>query len=125
MLTSAAVVLFAGVALAGCGDDDGDPEDAAASDATVQGSTTRITLIATDFEFDKTDVEASVGVPITFVLRNEAEATRHNLTITDLQVDQDAEGGATAEQTATAQAGTYEYFCEYHPSAMKGTLTVS
>ena len=124
-LTSAAVVVFAGLAFAGCGDDNGEPEDGAASDATVQESTTQITLVATDFKFDKTDVEASVGVPIKFQIRNEADGTKHNLTVEGLEVDKDVEAGQEAEQTVTAEAGTYNYFCEYHPQGMKGTLTVS
>ena len=122
ILTSAAVVVFAGIALAGCGDDD-DPESGANTTAAPGGTT--ITLVATNFAFDQTEITATADDPVTFVLKNEADSTEHNLTIEDLDVDKDAEGGESAEQTVTPEAGTYDYFCEYHPSQMKGTLTVS
>jgi plastocyanin len=122
ILTSAAVVVFAGIALAGCGgDDDGDSK---AADNGGNAATT-LTLVATDIQFDKTELTATAGEPVKFVIKNESDSTEHNLTIEDLDVDKDAEAGESAEQTVTPDAGTYEYHCEYHPSAMKGTLTVS
>lgn len=62
---------------------------------------------------------------MTFVIDNDSASTKHNLTIEDLDVGIDAGGGETAEQTVTPEAGTYAYFCAYHRSAMKGSLTVS
>ena len=129
ILTSAAVVVFAGFAVAGCGDDDaGGGSDASGDDSTsttVGTGVETIRIVATNFAFDKTELTATAGEPVTFVLQNDADGTEHNLTIEGLDVDKDAEGGESAEQTVSPEAGTYDYQCEYHPASMKGTLTVT
>jgi plastocyanin len=119
-----AVVAAAGFLLAACGDDD-DDGDAATTTTGAGGGGTTLTLVATNFAFDQTALTATADEPVTLVIRNDADSTEHNLTIADLDVDQDVDGGASAEQTVTPAAGTYEYHCEYHPANMKGTLTVS
>ena len=122
------------MALAGCGDDD---DDGATSPGTTADDVTQttvdaddasgatLTLVAKDFKFDKSTLTATAGQPVTFVLDN-GDTAKHNLTVTNLDVDEDADGGEKATKTVDAPAaGTYEYFCEYHPATMKGTLTVS
>jgi plastocyanin len=129
-LTTAAVVALAGVAFAGCGGNDkkdtaADSNDTTATTAPSAGGTT-LTLVATNFKFDKTALTATAGDSVTFVVKNEADSTEHNLSIEDLKVDKDVEAGESAQQTVSdLKAGTYEYHCEYHPSQMTGTLTVS
>jgi len=119
-LTTAAVVAVAGLALAGCGGNDSNDKTPAAKSAG-----TTLTLVAKNISFDKTDLTATAGDSVTFVIKNE-DTVEHNLTIKDLNVDKDAEKGESAKQTVSdLKAGTYEYHCEYHPTQMKGTLTVS
>ena len=48
----------------------------------------------------------------------------HNITIEDLGVNEDAEGGETAQARITPDAGSYDFHCEYHPNQMTGTITV-
>jgi plastocyanin len=120
-LTSVAVVAFVGIVMSGCGSND-DKKDAT---PTTGGSTAAtITLVATDFKFDQTALTAAADKPVTLVIKNEGKA-EHNLSIEKLQVNKDAEAGESAKQTVTPAAGTYEYHCEYHPTQMTGTLTVS
>jgi plastocyanin len=88
------------------------------------GSSTAIDLKASGFSYDKTDLQAKAGDKVTFSVTN-ADGVEHNLTIKDLKVDLNVEAGKTARTTATVTAGTYPFFCEYHPDKMKGTLTVS
>jgi hypothetical protein len=88
ILAASAVVLFAGTALAGCGDDDGN--DTAGPEG--ESGATTLTVVATDFSFDQTKLSANGREAVTFVLKNEG-AVEHNLTIEDLDVDEDAEPG--------------------------------
>lgn len=131
VFTIAAVVLSAGSLFAACGDDNKDTDSAAdttttagAADQTTAPSGNTITVVAKDISFDQTTLTAKAGEPVTFTITNEGKI-EHNLTIEKLKVDKDVEKDESASQTVTPTAGTYEYFCHYHPDAMKGTLTVS
>jgi plastocyanin len=120
-----AFVLALVLPLAGCGDD-GDDDDGGGSAASEEeqerpsGPTTEV--IARDFSFDPTDVPVEAGREVTILLTNEGSA-EHNITIEDLDVDEDAEGGETAQATVTADAGSYDFRCKYHPDQMQGTVT--
>ncbi|HVT78760.1 MAG TPA: cupredoxin domain-containing protein [Acidimicrobiales bacterium] len=122
ILSTAAALVFTGVALAGCGSTS-KSEDSAATTAAKSGTT--LTLVAKNIAFDQSTLSATAGDSVTFVIKNE-DNTEHNLTIADLKVDKDAEAGKSAKQTVTnLKPGTYQYHCEYHPTQMNGTLTVS
>ena len=119
-----ALALALALPLAGCGGDDDDGGGSAASEQEQQkpsGPTVDIT--AKDFKFDPTDLTAEAGRKVTIVLTNDDD-TEHNITIEDLDVDQDAEGGETGQATITPDAGSYDFHCKYHPNQMQGTLTV-
>lgn len=125
-----AVVAAAGLLFAGCGDDDDGSDanvdvdiDVTTTAVAASGGTT-LTLVATDFQFDKTELTAAADEAVTLEITNNG-AVKHNLTIEDLDVDEDADAGQSAQKSVTPAAGTYEYHCEFHPSKMTGTLTVS
>jgi plastocyanin len=111
--------------LAGCGGgDDDDGGDSAASEQEQErpsGPTTDIT--ARDFAFDPSEVTLEAGREVTIVLTNEDDA-EHNITVEDLDVDEDAEGGQTGQATITPDAGSFDFQCKYHPNQMTGTITV-
>jgi plastocyanin len=126
------------LAAAGCGggDDGGGP--AAATTAAPQGtsapSTTaaaggggedEVQLVASDFKFDPTSLDMKAGSQVKVEVRNQGQA-EHNFTFTEGQANQDVEAGEDATATFTVPAaGSYQFFCKYHPTAMKGTITVT
>jgi plastocyanin len=89
------------------------------------GGETEIQLVASDFKFDKTSLDMQAGSQVKAEVRNQGQA-EHNFTFTEAGANQDIEAGedATAAFTAPA-AGSYRFFCKYHPSQMKGTVTVT
>ena len=116
------------LALAACGDDDGDDgattEDTASQgDAAREGSTGGVAVNAAGFRFAPSAIEATAGAPTTIDLTNEDD-TDHTLTIEELGVDIAAGGGESASGDFTADAGEYDFVCRIHPS-MTGTLTVT
>jgi plastocyanin len=120
-----ALALALALPLAGCGgddDDDGGGEAAAEQEQErPSGPTSDIT--ARDFAFDPSEVTLEAGREVTIVLTNEDDA-EHNITVEDLDVDEDAEGGETGQATVTPDAGSYDFHCKYHPNQMTGTITV-
>ena len=68
---------------------------------------------------------AAVGEEAAFEVANDGD-TEHNVTITELEVDEDLEPGVRMFVTFTPEEpGSFEFFCSYHPDQMTGTLTVS
>jgi plastocyanin len=135
MLVMVTALLLAATGVAGCGDDDGggdaadsatagdtgsDQQEGDAGDDTGGGE--RIALTASDFEWAPADLVMDAGEEATLVVGNNGNAP-HNLTIEDLDVDEDLDPGGTAEVSLTPEAGEYEFFCAIHPDQMRGTLT--
>jgi plastocyanin len=121
---------------AGCGggDDDGGgggataaPETTAAPATTAAGGggENELQLTASGTAWDKTSLDMTSGAEVRVEVTNQ-DTIEHNFTFAEAGADQDVEGGedATASFTAPA-AGSYEFFCKYHPSAMRGTVTVT
>lgn len=117
LLATALLVALGGVA---CGSDD--DEDEATSGG--EGATKTVAIKAADFAFDPKTIELKAGEKVTFVIDN-GDQVDHNLTVDGLGVDQDVAPGRTAQADATAKAGTFAYFCEFHPAQMTGTITVT
>jgi len=117
------------LAAAGCGggSDNGGSASAATTTTAAAGTTTtaggggggetEIQLVASDFKFDKTSLDMQSGSQVKVEITNQGQA-EHNFTFTEAGED------ATATFTAPA-AGSYQFFCKYHPSQMKGTVTVT
>jgi len=116
-----ALVLALALPLAGCGGDDDDGGDgSAAEEERPSGPTSDVT--ARDFRFEPSEVTLEAGREVTIVLTNEDDA-EHNITVPDLEIDEDAEGGETGRATVTPDAGTYDFECKYHPGQMQGSIT--
>lgn len=119
---SGAARLLCGVTLvvlvaAGCGSDEGDDTGAAVENT--------LDVEAFDFYFDPTSLAVDVGAEVTIEFTNSGSVS-HSWTSTDLDAEVEAAGGETSTLTFTAPAepGSYDYFCEYHPDEMQGTLSV-
>ena len=67
-----------------------------------------------DDYFEPTVLEGKPGERVTLELKNEG-GSEHNLTIDELQIDQDVEPGDEAEVEVTfPDSGTLTFFCKYH-----------
>ncbi|MET0479599.1 MAG: cupredoxin domain-containing protein [Actinomycetota bacterium] len=134
-------VVLAGVlalVAAGCGggDDNGGgsasattaaPETTAASATTAAGGDgeNEIKLAAANTAWDTDNLAMTAGAEVKVEIEN-ADSIEHNFTFAAANANQDVEGGENATVTLTAPAaGTYPFFCKYHPAAMKGTVTVT
>lgn len=113
LATLAASALIA----AGCGGDDESSDDEAATSGGG-GSTSEVTIA--DFNYDPSEATVSAGSEVTFTNTDSAAhtATADDDSFDTGSLDQDASGSITVEE-----AGTYSYFCEFHPT-MKGSITV-
>ena len=81
-----------------------------------------VSLTAKDFSYTPTAVSVKQG-KVTFSVENSG-SVEHNLSIEDLKVNKDVEAGKSASVTVDAKPGTYAFHCEYHPTKMKGTITI-
>jgi plastocyanin len=124
------------LAAAGCG---GDADGGSASATTAAPETTsapattaaggggenELKLTASGTAWDTTSLDMSTGAEVSVEVTNQ-DSIEHNFTFAEAKADQDVEGGEDATVTFTAPAaGSYEFFCKYHPQAMRGTVTVT
>ena len=119
---------------AGCGGGDdngggGASATTAAPETTATtgggGGETEIQLTASGTAWDKTSLDMTSGAEVKVEVTNQ-DTIEHNFTFAEAGANQDVEGGEDATVTFTAPAaGSYEFFCKYHPSAMRGTVTVA
>jgi plastocyanin len=128
------------LAAAGCGGGDnggssGGGSAAATTATTAAASATtaaggggaggEIKLTAKGIKWDTTTLNLKSGTSYTVEVTN-GDSVEHNFTFQQAGANQDVEGGEDAKVTFTAPAaGSYEFHCKYHPSAMKGTVTVT
>ena len=124
---------------AGCGggDDNGGgsasattaaPETTSAPETTAAaggGGDNELKLTAQGTAWDTTSFDLKSGTSYTLEVTNK-DSIEHNFTFAAANANQDVEGGEDAKVTFTAPAaGSYPFFCKYHPAAMKGTVTVT
>lgn len=122
ILCVTAAFLLAG-SLTACGSSSssgGYGETSTSAPAAAAGPVTK--LGAHDFGFDPSELTLKPGAA-TITITNTGSA-EHNLTIEGLKVKKDVPAGKSASVNLTAKAGTYQFHCEYHPTQMKGTVTV-
>lgn len=92
------------------------------STAAATGGGATIALGAKDFAFTPTTLTVpSGGGTVKFTNSGSVE---HNFTVDGQSVSKDAEAGESATVKVDLPAGTYKFHCKYHPTQMKGTLTV-
>jgi plastocyanin len=126
------------LAAAGCGGGDDNSSGSAsattAAPATTAASATtaaggggdnELKLTAQGTAFDTTSFDLKADSSYTLEVTNQ-DSVEHNFTFAAGNANQDVEGNEDATVTFTAPAaGTYPFFCKYHPAAMKGTITVT
>ena len=125
------------LAAAGCGggnDDSGSasattaaPETTSAASTTAAGGggEDELQLTAQGTAWNTTSFDLKAGSSYTLEVTNQ-DSIEHNFTFAAGDANQDVEGGEDATVTFTAPAaGSNPFFCKYHPSAMKGTITVT
>lgn len=91
-------------------------------DAAVEQS---VNVAAFDFYFDPTTLSVDAGAEVTIEFTNSGSVA-HSWTSTDLDAEVEASSGEESSVTFTAPAepGSYDYFCEYHPDEMQGTISI-
>ncbi len=133
-LITAAAAAVAVLGLAACGSSakgssgSANPYGGGGASSTTGAATTGAkggpvtTLTAKDFSYDPTSPNLAAD-GATIHVSNEGQI-KHNLTIKGLKVDKDLPAGSSFDINVNAKPGTYEFHCEYHPTTMKGTITV-
>jgi len=120
------------LAVAGCGggnDDNGASAAATtaapATTAAGGGGDNELQLTAQGTAWDTTSFDLKSGSSYTLEVTNQ-DSIEHNFTFAAGKANQDVEGNEDAKVTfAGPAAGTYRFFCKYHPAVMKGTITVT
>ena len=120
LIVTAMVALLA----AACGGDDGEATNGGGTGGGGDGGGGgAVTLTAANFAFQPESLTAAVGDSIEFT--NEDDA-KHNITAEDAGLDEDVDAASsTTVDLADLEPGSYDFFCEYHPDSMKGTLEVT
>lgn len=122
-ISSVLTCVVLGLGFAACGSDSNAKTSGDGGDGAAASGGAKLTLTAKDFAYSPTALQAAADAKTTIVVTN-GDSVKHNLTIKDLKIDKDLPAGGSASATFTAKAGTYAFFCEYHPNTMKGTITV-
>jgi plastocyanin len=126
----AGVALLGALALAagGCGGDEGGGGGGGGAGTTTgdgAGGGETIELTAQGVKWDKTTLDLKSGTRYTVRVSNQ-DSVEHNFTFKEAGAEQDVQANQTITVELTAPAaGSYEFVCEYHPGAMKGTVTVT
>jgi plastocyanin len=130
---AAVCVAVLGVALlaAGCGGSSGGSggSSGTAAPATTAaaggGGGDKVSLIAKGIAWNQTQLNLPAGKQVTVTVDNQ-DSVEHNFTFKEANAAKDVEGGESVEVGFTdPAAGSYEFFCKYHPGQMKGTVTVA
>jgi len=128
-VVAAALVGVLMLAAGGCGGDEGGSASGNASATTAAagggGGGEELKLTAKDIKWDTTTLQLTSGTSYRVEVTND-DSVEHNFTFEQASANTDVEGGGNATVTFTAPAaGSYEFFCKYHPQAMRGTVTVT
>lgn len=120
-LTTIPAALAAGAMVAACG-------GAATTNSSGGGGSQAaptVTETAHEYAYGTPELTVSPGATVTLAFTNTGTVT-HNMTQSDLNINQDAAPGSTSTITFTApQSGSFTFHCKYHPTQMMGTITVA
>ncbi len=116
--------------LAACG---GDDDNAAtptpnASDVTNAPGPEGVAITASDFALEPMNFTATIGQTVNIALTNNGKGpglggAKHSFTIGTTDIAE-ADVDATDSGSFVATAETVEFHCKYHPTLMKGTITI-
>ncbi|MFN2483594.1 MAG: cytochrome c oxidase subunit II [Candidatus Limnocylindria bacterium] len=100
-----------------------------ASAGASPAAPTTLTLSAQDIQFSTDQLCAPAGQPLTLTFENLDDGVDHNVSISregrDVFTGEVFAGPGVREYSIPAlQPGQYEFRCDVHPEAMRGTLTV-
>jgi plastocyanin len=130
-VAAGAALLAVALLAAGCGSSNssssGSNSAGAASTTAAAGggASDKVTLVAKGISWDKKTLTIPAGKKVEVTVENQ-DSVEHNFTFAAAKANKDVEGGKTEDVSFTAPAaGTYEFHCKYHPTQMKGTVTVS
>jgi plastocyanin len=120
MRSKTLLVALALVALLGaCGGDSDDGGDTGGGSSAGDAAT----LTASGFKFDPTSLSVAAGGSIEYTNEDDTE---HNFTVEEADIDEDVDpSGSTTIDLGDVEAGSYDFFCEYHKDQMTGTLEVT
>jgi plastocyanin len=124
ILALASVVVLA---FAACGgSDDPKPADNGNDEGTTGGGPeVEVSLVASDFEYDTTEISVAAGSTVNLTFENTGGAA-HSFTSDDLDVEAEAAAGSTRTTAFDVpDPGTFEYHCKFHPDQMQGEITVT
>ena len=112
---AAALLVAAGPA---CGGGDAEGEAGGGVQQSVE-------VEAFDYYFEPTALAVELGADVTLEFSNAGGVT-HSFTAPDLDVEVEASNGADSDVTFRApdQAGSFDFFCKYHPDEMNGTISI-
>jgi plastocyanin len=134
-LIAVPVLLFAAAGLAACGSSSsssgssggrgpyggGSSKTSTSTDAAATTSGPTTPLGAKDFAFTPTALTLTRGGKVKVTNSGSVE---HNFTVDGKSISEDVEAGESATVAVDLPAGTYQFHCKYHPTQMKGTITV-
>lgn len=103
------------------GGEDGGGEDGEEGAGEPPGDA--LTWVAQDIEFAEAPESAPAG-EVTIAIDNQG-GIAHDVTIDELDIKVEADGGETASETVEIEPGTYEYYCSVpgHEANMSGEIT--
>ncbi len=116
------VLALALIGVAACGDDDGPAETTAPADTATDAPTDGvITVQAVDVAFDKASISAEAGSTVEIDFSNDG-LLAHTFTVDEIGVDLPLSGGESGTVQFTFPDESFEFFCRFHPTQMRGTL---
>ncbi len=93
------------------------------TDSTSEDGGAAATVTAANAKFDPELISVPAGSSIEFVSEDDFE---HSFTVKDTDVHEELEEAGTVEvDLSSLETGSYDFFCEYHPDTMEGTLQVT